>query len=132
MLPDDNRTIKNTRNGSASQSGLTLVEVMVGMAIFSVCIVSLMAWFSQIANSGKQHDYQAAYTILSGDIEMMYKYNVLPEADRTVAINGKKFHVTCITSTGSIPLQWRLQVSKYQKVIYAIEGVINSSGLRRL
>ncbi len=114
----------NDSKSITAKKGFTLVEVLTGLAIFSVSILPLITITSKAAFSTKTRDLQTAYTLLKGECDIIYKNHILPPKKRDVKIGNFTYRIICDYEKDSVLTSWVLYVEKKKNVIAYIKGLV--------
>jgi len=113
-------SIKNSK-------GMTLIEVLVGIAILMVAVIPLLGFYTRISHSARVQNNRIAYALLRGETEIMYKKHQLPDHERSIMIDGMTYKISCdVAKTAGNLVEWSMKVGKGSKDIAAISGLLYS------
>ncbi len=117
------KSSKNRAHIVKAQKGYTLVEVLVGLAIFSIVVIPLLSFSTKMAFSTKAKDLQIAYTLLKGECDIIYKNHTLPIKRREVKIGEIVYSIVCDYEQDSVLTSWILSIEKKKNVVTQIKGL---------
>lgn len=104
--------------------GVTLIESMVGLAIFLGTIIPVLQYLVDIAADSDLKDLQSAYTLLKGECDILYKKNLLPDSITNIEIDGKNYDLIFTSEKDSIIAPWAMHVERNGKVIAGVKGLV--------
>ncbi len=117
---------------SDSNSGMTLLEVLIALLIFVGILLPLLRFVGPTANSSKVKDRKVAYAILKGESEVLYRNRMLPERQSQVCVDNTTYDVLFDSHTDSMMVDWTLSVNRQGKYLAGLHGLLYAPVKRNL
>lgn len=111
------------KNYSKSK-GFTLLEVLVGLAIFLGVVIPLIRYLVIFTVTNTVKDKKNAYSILRSECAIMYKNHKLPNPTKIVTIDNRAYEISFNAEKESVLVDWSMYIKKDGKSIASMHGLL--------
>jgi hypothetical protein len=111
-------------NRRMTDSGVTLVEALIGLVVFMCLIVPLIRFAGSSAEASRVKDLKIASALLRGECAVMYKNQKMPVLQRIVTIDKSSYEISFASVSDSILADWSMSVKRDGKPIADVRGLL--------
>jgi Tfp pilus assembly protein PilX len=116
--------IVNSCSSRHNERGFTLIEAVTGLVVFLLVAIPSMQYAARLSMNTRATDMQAAFSLLKGETDILYKTKVFPEPGRNVTISKKAYTVSCARDADTGLVVWSMHVTRGEKHIAGVKGLI--------
>jgi hypothetical protein len=109
----------------AANSGVTLVEALIGLIVFMCLIIPLIRFAGSSTESAKIKDLKIACALLRGECAVMYQNRKMPISQRFMTIDKSVYEISFDSVHDSVMADWSMAVKKNGKPIAGVHGLLN-------
>jgi hypothetical protein len=107
-----------------SDSGVTLIEALIGLFIFMCILVPLVRFAGSSTESARIKDLKIATAVLRGECAVMYKNQKMPAAQRFITIDKSIYEISFASVHDSILADWSMSVAKAGRSLADVHGLL--------
>jgi hypothetical protein len=107
-----------------TDSGVTLVEALIGLFIFMCILVPLIRFAGSSTESARIRDLKIASALLRGECAVMYKNQKMPSRQRFVTIDKSVYEISFASVNDSILADWSMSVKNNGKPLADVHGLL--------
>lgn len=111
-------------------SGVSLLEVLVGLAVFSIGVLPMLLAQTRAANTARYRGLVVAEAILAGECRLLYETGARPPLVRAVTLDGREYQIRFACDADSPLAVWRMRVVCSGDTLGRLGGLVYLDGDR--